>query len=208
MNLATSKLASNDTMNLGWGSYPTRSALRRTARSVGWPLLAFVILQANGCYPVLRFDSTIANWIFGAMFLCLPIVALFFATYVPRRIISRVAIAMLLAPILCLCAIEALVIPIQGRMVLVQLLPMDGYAVRVYTANYSDPSIEVRQELQLLPGLLLVRPLWNFNPADSANCSVVAKNTIVIDIPEQPIEGESTIPAQHQILKMRPHLYF
>jgi hypothetical protein len=65
----------------------------------------------------------------------------------------------------------------------------------------------VWQEKKVLPGILLVRELWGYEPAGTATCSPIGKNSALIRVPEY-FSGEITYSAQSKILRMKPHLYF
>jgi hypothetical protein len=193
----------------------------RTAKFLGLPLLGFALLEANAVFPLIRFVTSLANLSVAFVSYMLPIVTLIFALIVPRYTITKLIVALLLLPILAVCAFGCLVSGLRamnvygsgmdGRFKPIALAPMDGYAVRLYVTSFGSidtPAVVVRQEKQILPGILLVRNLWEFDPADVATCAPIGRNAVRVQIPEAKVDYEGTIPAQSKIIHLKPYLYF
>ena len=197
------------TTDLYNGATSNRSAARRTARCVGIPIVAFAILTANGCWPLLRFDSTIANWLLETLSLCLPF-ALIYTACIPRRILSRALVLLTMSPIVFAFAFFAFLNLMMGPDLRTTCFRADGYVLRSYTSRgcgfFCDPSVTVQQERLFLPGVLLVRQLADFEQADSATCTRSGSDTFVLQVSDANLDPED-VP-QREIVRLKPYLYF
>jgi hypothetical protein len=182
----------------------------RTAKLVGLTLLAFFLLGLNSGHPVIGFNSDFVNSVANIVIGCLPIVALIFSIAIPKKLLIKIALPILLLPIVCVCELVCLLRFLRFTPYGCQRVSRHGYSVRsvVEDAGWGEPEVVVRQEKSLGFGLLLVRELVVFFPADSVTIRPLARDTVRVDVPEQKAEGEPTIPARSEVFQLKPHVYF
>jgi hypothetical protein len=120
----------------------------RTAKFVGLTFLAFFLLGANSCNPVVGFNSDLLNEFAGILISCLPILALIFSIAIPKRLLTKIVLPILLFPISGImvlgCVWRFLAVTPSER------IQMDRYWVRLYVTDggaLDAPSIEARQEM-------------------------------------------------------------
>jgi hypothetical protein len=192
----------------------------RTAKFLGLPLLAFALIQADESFPFLRFDSELANVLVGDASYLLPFVAAFFALIIPRSPLTKVIAVLMLLPLLCYSAVAGLLesfiasdtyrTGVNPGFEPVARANMDGYAVAIYRTNCGAPcsyGIYLLQEKRIEPGILLVRSLPNFYPADNATYQVIGKDTLLVQVPEY-FDGQVRIPVRSRTYRLRPFVYF
>ncbi|HVN91903.1 MAG TPA: hypothetical protein VMT61_18960 [Candidatus Binataceae bacterium] len=188
---------------------------------VGWPIVLFVLIQADGFYPVLRFDSPAANQIAGAASFLLPFVSLGFAASAPRHRFTRIVLIMVMSLPLCVCvvgvfgeggaAIETLRTGVNPYFQLAARTPMDGYWVALYYDSLTFGSnIYVLQERPLVPGLLLIRPVEVIRDGREAKCQRIGQNRIKVDVAVcfECVAPKTHTPARTEIYDLNPNLYF
>jgi len=196
---------------------------KRAAKFLGLPLLVFVLLQANGSFPIVRLSSDSANYAVGTLSFILPFLTAFFAFVVPKRWLTSALIVVFLLPILCFSAVglffEALMARDVWRTGLnpsferISTVPLAGYSVGIYRTNCGAPcsyGIYPLQEKQIIPGILLVRQLDGFGDAGEATYKVIGPDTLMLSIPayvdnDRPWES---IPARSRVYHLKPFLYF
>src|SRR5271156_5470935 len=145
---------------------------RRTAKFLGLPLVGFVLLQADGMFPVVRFSNELVNFAIGTLSFLLPFLAAFFAFVIPKRWLTTVIAVALLLPLLCFSALgllfngvlvrDALRIGSNPAFERIATAPMGGYSVGIYVSDCGavcSPGIDLIQEKQIIPGILLTRAL-------------------------------------------------
>jgi len=89
-------------------------------------------------------------------------------------------------------------------------VPMGGYSVGIYRTNCGAPcsfGIYPLQEKQIMPGILLVRALPGFEPADKAAFKVIGKDALLLQVPEY-FDGEVRTPARSRVYHLKRFLYF
>jgi hypothetical protein len=195
----------------------------RTAKFLGLPLLVFVLLQADNDFPFVRFSNAFANVAVGTLSFLLPFLAAFFAFVIPKRWLTTVIVVALLLPLLCASAVGLLF----GGLSIVDMFrtgsdasferiasaPMIGYSVGIYRTNCGAPcsyGIYPLQEKQIVPGILLVRPLPGFDEADAATYKVIGQDTLLINVPPYVDDYHpwASIPARSKTYHLKPFLYF
>jgi hypothetical protein len=196
---------------------------KRAAKFLGLPLLVFVLLQADGCFPIIRLSSDSANYVVGTLSFILPFLAAFFAFVVPKRWFTSALVAVFLLPILCFSAaglfFEILMAGDIWRTGLnpsferISTVPLDGYSVGIYRSDCGAPcgmDIDLLQEKTLIPGILLVRRLDGFADAGDATYKVIGPDTLQINIPAYPDDERpwESIPARSRVYHLKPFLYF
>jgi hypothetical protein len=196
----------------------------RTVKFLGLPLLGFVLLQADGCFPFVRFSNDLANFAVGTLSFLLPFLAAFFAFVIPKRWLTTAIAIVLLLPMLCfsaagllfygLIAPDAFGTGVNPSFERIANVPMGTYSVGIFVSDCGavcSPGIDLRQEKQIIPGILLVRALSGFDDADKATYKVIGQDTLRIDIP--PIHSDNErkvvwIPARTKTYHLKPFLYF
>jgi hypothetical protein len=197
----------------------TPRAWTRSTKFVGLLLLGLLVVLADASFPFVRFRNELANVIVGAMSLLLPFVAAVFVLMVPfptRSLTAGIAIILLL-PLMLFGAFGLFVwsFPISEtyrtgvnpEFQQIASVPMDGYSVKIYLTDCGTPcsfGIYILQEKQIFPGVLLVRKLYDFDPAREATYKVLANNTIRVDVPAY----NERNGAQSKIFRLKPYLYF
>jgi hypothetical protein len=197
----------------------------RTAKFLGLPILVFGLLQADSCYPVVRFSNDLANFTAGTINLFLPFLAALFALTIPRRWLTSIIVILLLLPLLCFSALglfwqgmltsDALRMGQDPAFTRVRSVSMGSYSVGVFISNCGAPcsfDIDLLQERPIIPGILLVRRLRGFEGADAreATCQVVGRDTLMISVPgydDKDRPWESVSP-RSQVYHLKPFLYF
>lgn len=180
----------------------------RTAKFVGSTFLVFFLFGANAYNPLIRFNSDLANSIAYIVIGCLSLVVLVLSIVIPRRLLTKIFLPILLFPFSCLCVLVC-VLGFLGFSP-TKKIQMDGYSMRLYVADggaMDDPALYVRQEMPIGP-LLLVREIWKFYPADTATLTVMSKDSVRVEVPAEEAEGERTIPARSKVFHLKPHVYF
>jgi hypothetical protein len=196
----------------------------RTAKFLGLPLLGFVLLQADGYFPIVRFSNELANFAAGTFSFFLPFLTAFFAFAIPKRWLTTVITVALLLPLLCFSVLgllfngvlvrDALRIGSNPAFERIATAPMGGYSVGIYLSDCGavcSPGIELVQEKQIIPGILLTRALDGIDQADKATYKVTGQDTLLINVP--PIYTDDTqrvvwIPARSRTYHLKPFLYF
>ncbi|MGA6970573.1 MAG: hypothetical protein WBY93_03020 [Candidatus Binatus sp.] len=196
----------------------------RTAKFLGLPLVGFVLLQADGMFPVVRFSNELVNFAIGTLSFLLPFLAAFFAFVIPKRWLTTVIAVALLLPLLCFSALgllfngvlvrDALRIRSNPAFERIATAPMGGYSVGIYVSDCGavcSPGIDLIQEKQIIPGILLTRALDGIDQADKATYQVTGQDTLLINVP--PIYTDDTqrvvwIPARSKTYHLKPFLYF
>jgi hypothetical protein len=194
----------------------------RTAKYLGLPLFGFGLVVADARFPFVRFSNELANVIVGALSWLLPFVTAIrlvtIPTLVPRRSLITGVGFVLLLPLLLFCPFGLLISVFEiwdtyGTGVnlafeAVASVPMDGYSVGIYRTDYCGApcsfTIYILQEKPILPGILLVRELYEFDPAGEATYKVIAKDVLRVDVPAY--GGDA--PARSKVFRLKPYLYF
>jgi hypothetical protein len=207
--------------NMSIETPPQTSA--RTVKFLGFPLLGFVLLQADGCFPVVRFSNELANFAVGTLSFLLPFVAAFFAFVIPKRWLTTVIAVVLLLPLLCFSAVGLLFDGVMARDAVrlgsdpaferIGTVPMGGYSVAIYLSDCGavcSPAIDLLQEKQIIPGILLTRALNGIDQADKATYQVIGQDTLTISTPAYPDSDRpwESIPARTKTYHLKPFLYF
>jgi hypothetical protein len=196
----------------------------RTVKFIGVPLLGFMILQADGCFPFVRFSNDVADSVVGALSFLLPFLAAFFAFVIPRRWLTTIVVLVLLLPLLCFSALglffESLLIGDAFRLGAnpsferIARVPMGAYSVGIYLSDCGAPcsfDIDLLQERTIIPGVLLVRELPGFDEADQATYKVIGQDTLQVNVPPLYATDDQrvvSIPARSRIYHLKPFLYF
>jgi hypothetical protein len=195
----------------------------RTAKFVGLPLIVFMLVQADGCFPVVRFSNDLANFTVGTFSFVLPFLTMIFAFIVPRRLLTSIVITVLLLPILCFSAAgllfqgviasDAFRTGIDPSFERISTVPIGSYSVDVYRTDCGAPcgmGIYLLQKKKLLPGILLVRRLDDFDDAGDATCKEIGQDMLQIDIPAyaNDYQPSASIPARSRVYHLKPFLYF
>jgi hypothetical protein len=155
--------------------------------------VCFAAVQANWDHPFLRFSHPIPNQLFLLLALTLPWLAAGALLYLPNVWAKVVAIVLLL-PALAYAAFLALFLPVTVLDTIrwgydpgfqpIGTVVMGSYRVRIFRTNCGATcayGIAVRQERHLVPGLLLVRELDGFYPAEDATYRVVGRDSLLIN---------------------------
>jgi hypothetical protein len=197
----------------------TPRAWTRTTKFVGLVLLGLLLVLADAAFPLVRFTNELANVIVGTMSLLLPFVAAIFVLIVPfpRRSLTAVIAIVLLLPLMLFCAFGLLTwsfsigdtyrTGVNPEFERIASVPMDGYSVSIYRTDCGTPcsfGIYLLQEKQIFPGLLLVRKLYDLDPARGATYNVLARDTIRVDVPAY----DENNGAQSKVFRLKPYLYF
>jgi hypothetical protein len=195
----------------------------RTGKFVGLPLLGFVLVQADGCFPVVRFSNDLANLTVGTFSFVLPFLAVIFAFIVPKRWLTSIVITALLLPILCFSAAGLLYLGVIANDAFhtgidpsferISTVPMGNYSVDVYRTDCGAPcgmGIYLLQKKKLLPGIMLVRRLDDFDDAGDASCKEIGQDMLRIDIPAyaDDYQPSASIPARSRVYHLKSFLYF
>ena len=170
-----------------------RGSAHRPFRSALAAVLCFTLIQANWIFPVLRFDSAALNHLFLLLAFTLPCLALIALGYFPSFWQKLVALLVLL-PILAytiilapFAAVETVMTIFQGydsRFQPIGTALMTGYRVTIFRIDCGatcDWGVALRQERQVVPGVLLVRPLDGFYPGYDADYRVVGRDSLLVN---------------------------
>lgn len=175
-------------------------------------------------FPVVRFSNELVNFAIGTLSFLLPFLAAFFAFVIPKRWLTTVIAVALLLPLLCFSALgllfngvlvrDALRIGSNPAFERIATAPMGGYSVGIYVSDCGavcSPGIDLIQEKQIIPGILLTRALDGIDQADKATYQVTGQDTLLINVP--PIYTDDTqrvvwIPARSKTYHLKPFLYF
>jgi hypothetical protein len=194
-------------------------AWTRATKFLGLLLLGLLVVLANAAFPLVRFRNELANVIVGAISLLLPFVAAVFVLMVPfprRSLTAGIAIVLLLLlTLFCTFGLFVWSFPISEtyrtgvnpEFQQIASVPMDRYSVNIYLTDCGTPcsfGIYILQEKQIFPGVLLVRKLYDFDPAREATYKVLGNNTIRVDVPAY----DERNGAQSVIFRLKPYLYF
>lgn len=192
----------------------------RAAKFVGLPLAGFALLQFDSVYPFVRFSNELANVFVGTTSYLLPFVAMIFALIIPRHWWSKVIITLVLLPLSLLCLMVCLLgsptigdilrTGVNGEFELINRASMGGYSVGIYRTNCGATcsfGIYPLQEKQIIPGVLLVRALGGFYPADNAAFKILGKDALLLQVPEY-FDGEVRTPARERVYHLKRFLYF
>jgi hypothetical protein len=195
-------------------------AWTRVAKFVGVPLVGFALVQANSIYPFIRFRYEPANIVASTMSFLLPFVAAHFAVIIPLRWWGKALAILLLLPLLALCVIgaffeslmigDALLTGVNPAFEPIASVPMGSYLVGIYRTDCGAPcsfGIYPLQEKQILPGILLVRPLPGFDEASDATYKVIREDTLLLEVPEY-FDGKYRTPARSRVYHLKRFLYF
>lgn len=196
---------------------------KRSTVLLGLPLLCFVLLQADGRFPLVRFSNDLANSVVGTLSFLLPFLTAYFAFVVPRRWLTTIVAIVSLLPLLCLSALgllfegvvtgDTLRTGLNPSYERIASVPMAGYSVGIYRTDCGAPcsfGIDILQEKRVLPGVLLVRALDGFDEAGDATYKVIGPDTLLINVPpyvDNDPRGVS-IPARSKTFHLKPFVYF
>jgi hypothetical protein len=196
---------------------------KRTAKFLGFPLVGFLLLQTDGCFPVVRLSNELANFAVGTLSFFLPFLAAFFAFVIPKRWLTTIVAIVLLLPLLCFSTVGLLFNGILVRDALrigsnpaferIGTVPMSGYSVGIYLSNCGavcSPAIDLIQEKQIIPGILLTRALDGIDQADKSTYQVIGQDTLTINTPAYPDSDRpsESIPARTKTYHLKPFVYF
>ncbi len=195
-----------------------RTGWVRTALLIAWPLALFVLIQADGLYPVLRLEGAATNQIVGAASFLLPFLALKHALNVPRYTLTKVAVTIALMPLLfasifagfveVYSASEVLLTGSNPTFELLARTSMDGYSVAAYRTNCGAPcsfGVYLLQERPIFPGVLLVRALDSFDSADGASFEKLGGNRLRVNV--RKYSSSHTAVEAHDF-ELDPWIYF
>jgi hypothetical protein len=158
-----------------------RESPRRPVRTVLVAVLCFGLIQANWIFPVLRFDSAALNHLFLLLAFTLSCLALLALGYFPEFWQKLVALLVLLpilaytlifAPFTAAMTVQTIFQGYDSSFQPIGTAPMDGYRVTIFRTDCGATcswGVALRQERQLVPGVLLVRTLDGFYPAYDAD---------------------------------------
>jgi hypothetical protein len=197
-----------------------RAAAIRTVKYLGTPMLALLIVITNGWYPVIRFSDERANVAVGAAIWLMLWAAAIFALFIPGRWLTTIIVVVLMVPLMLMIA---LVLLLQGPSIAdtfstrfnpefkpIAHVPMGGYSVgicQLACGTLCDDDINVLQEKEIFPGILLVRELPGFDLALWPTYQMTGRDTLRVDVPRYG-EGRGAVPARSRVYCMRPWLYF
>jgi hypothetical protein len=145
-----------------------RAAAIRTVKYLRTPMLALLIVIANGWYPVIRFSDERANVAVGAAIWLMP----WAAAIIPRRWLTTIIVVVLMVPLMLMIALVLLLqcpsiadtfsTGVNPEFKPIAHVPMGGYSVgicQLACGTLCDDDINVLQEKEIFPGILLVREL-------------------------------------------------
>src|SRR5208282_3297373 len=129
----------------------------------------------------------------------------------------------LLLPLLCFSALgllfngvlvrDALRIGSNPAFERIATAPMGGYSVGIYVSDCGavcSPGIDLIQEKQIIPGILLTRALDGIDQADKATYQVIGQNSLTISTPAYPDSDRpwESIPARSKTYHLKSFVYF
>lgn len=170
-------------------------------------LFVYALAILNWKIEILRISFDLLNYVFFLAALCLPAMALLFSLRFPK-LWMKVAGLTCLVPLMVgsgiLAFLTVMVIPDVARdnepalRHRVKTVASAYYNLGVY---YSDYVVTVRQEKQILPGLLLVRQVYS-TPGTEIELNVVDQNSIkVMSIIDPASQGG-------KVLQLKSFVYF
>ena len=191
--------------------YRIKAVSLKTIAALG---LGFILVWLNLYFPVVRFSHWMANDLTFAVFLCIPAMILWRSFYLTSLRI-KIPIISCLAPLTSFCLILQLLIVFDlytnrdGKdssfQPAKQFLVNESSVVE-YTQYAGDNfQVVVRQERQLLPGILLVRELYRENAYSETvwkrRCSQVelAGNEAIRIVMVEKTENDLIIPIKRYI---------
>jgi len=184
-------------------------------------MIAFLVVVANDWYPVIRFSDERLNVAVGTAICFMPFVTAIFALFIPRRWLTRIFVIVPLVPLM-LVSLFVLLLDISISDIdtfrtglnpafePIARVPMGGYSVGIYLTNCGAVcsfGIEILQEKQIVPGLLLVRRLEGFEPAIWPVYQVIGKGIIRVDVPRYGVGSDAAL-ARSRTYYLKPYLYF
>ncbi len=156
--------------------------------------IVFLLLLLNYNFPLFRFKNILANYYVGTIFCLLPIfliVNFFYCQFSSViKIISGVifgVLSLFFTVFALFTFIEALSIQDTGHddsFQNIHEIITNGYSIKVYQTDggaTTDFGIVVRQEKEILPGLLLVKSLYSQYHCDDVRYKLSDEKNLLID---------------------------
>ena len=150
----------------------------------------YALTQVNFEHDMLRFEVPALNPMFLFTALCIPYVIIVLGFFLPRWWI-RVVITLFCLPLILNDGFLMIFLPsttsqpiqlgYDPGFKLIEYVDEPSYKVEIYQTDCGAPchyGIAVRQERQILPGVLLVREFPGFYPAHSASIERLGQNRI------------------------------
>jgi hypothetical protein len=156
-------------------------------------VLSFAAVQVNWHYPLLRFDSARLNHLFLLIAFALPFLAAFAVLGFPKLWSKALGFVLLLpifaytalfAPFIAALTLETVLYGYDSTFQPIGWMTVGSYRVTIFRTDCGatcDNGIAVRQERQVLPGILLVRQLEGFYPAYDATYHTVGRDSFVVN---------------------------
>jgi hypothetical protein len=148
-----------------------------------------------------------------------PFMTAIFALFIPRRWLTTILVIVLLVPLmlasLFVFLLNVLTINdifrtgVNPSFEPLAHVPMDGYSVGIYLTDCGAPcsfGIDILQEKQIVPGLLLVRRLEGFDQAIWPVYQVIGTGILRVNIPQYG-KGRDAAPARSSTYYLRSYLY-
>ena len=199
-----------------WVSSETAGVQNAAARALG--LLLFFCLGLS-CWHFLEFTVPLLNVLFVAAVLSIP----FFALKPIRRLPSwrRWVGGLIVTPVVCLVVgfslFEVACFPPDlfrsaGLVNDIKIHRLGAYEVRLFSDCRGGAtvacSVNVKQERQILPGLLLVRTLDSFYGASAGHIDVLGANSIRVEIPMADLPNSLGRGPLVRTYALKPFAYF
>ena len=148
-------------------------------------LLIYILGLMNFFFPVIRLQYQVANQIFGLLLLFIPWVLVVNGFFFRRMLVKIINVVILIIP--CLIALPyAFLITFmssQGAFMPIHHLNLESFSVMAYRTNggaTTDFGVVVRQEKEIVPGVLLVKQFYSKN--HQADILIKRLNDSVIEI--------------------------
>lgn len=185
-------------------SFETKRFTQLAVKMIFGLFAAFILMFANWCYPVVRFDFPILNAWFSLIWVFLPLLIIVLLFLIPvcwTRILAMIFVVPLLYFMIFFGAIVSFnffSILKEGRdysFEKIETVQYRGYRVSLYRTNggaTTDFGIQARQEIEIIPGLLIVRRIAMFYPAYSAHSQRMGKNKVLLIVQPYGLEQKGT----------------
>ena len=156
-------------------------------------LVSFLLIILNYYYPIFRFTNLLANY-FGGLIFCLSPMFLFYnSAYLSHNFLELLsAIIFIPLSLLFLVILLFVIIDISNKIMKgkdysfenIHKIMTGDFDIKIYRSNGGATTafgIIVRQEREILPGLLLVKELYPKYDCDDIKYKMDDKKTLLID---------------------------
>ena len=147
-------------------------------------LLIYIFGLMNFFFPVIRLQYHVAHQIFGLLLLFIPWVLVINGFFFRRMLVKIINVIILIIP--CLIALPfafLITFSSQDSFMPIHHLNLESFSVMAYRTNggaTTDFGVVVRQEKEIVPGVLLVKQLYSKN--HRADILIKRLNDSVIEI--------------------------